>query len=188
MTFSFERPTLISAAALAVVMGLTRFHHFGSGLNLPDASLAIFFLAGLLLSWRWFPLFALLAAGIDYAAIGWGGVSDYCVTPAYAFLLPTYAVMTLGGLWARRGAALELADVPALTLAALLSTTLAFVISNGSFYFFSGYFGSLGLVEYAARTAHYFLPYLGWALFYIAASLLLVKGARRLRGAQPARR
>ena len=180
----FERSALFSAATLAVVMGITRFHHFGSGLNLPDASLAVFFFVGLLLTWRWFPLFAVLAAGIDYAAIGWGGGSDYCVTPAYAFLLPTYAAMTFGGAWARRALALNLADVPALTLAALLSTTLAFVISNGSFFLFSGNFASLGVGEYVVRTAPYFLPYLGWALFYIATGLLVVKGARRVRAAQ----
>ena len=186
MRFSIDRSALLPAAVLTVAMGLTRFHHFGSSLNLPDASLAVFFFVGLLLSWRWFAAFALLAAGIDYAAIGWGGVSDYCVTPAYGFLLPTYAAMTAGGVWSRRVAALTLADVPVVTLAAVVSTTLAFVISNGSFYFFSGNFASLAFGEYAARTAHYFLPYLGWALFYITAGLLGVKGARRLGAAQPA--
>ena len=188
MRFSIDRSALLPAAVLTVAMGLTRFHHFGSGLNLPDASLAVFFFVGLLLSWRWFPAFALLAAGIDYGAISWGGVSDYCVTPAYGFLLPTYAAMTLGGVWARRAATLGLADVPVLALAAVISTTLAFVISNGSFYFFSGNFATLALGEYVVRTAHYFLPYLGWALFYIAAGLLLVKVARHRRAARPALR
>jgi hypothetical protein len=185
MSSTFERSALFAAAALAALMGLTRFHHFGSSLNLPDASLAVFFLVGLVLAGRWFVPFVALAAAIDYAAIGWGGVSDYCVTPAYAFLLPTYAAMTFGGMWARRAAALGLADLPRMALAALLSTALAFVISNGSFYFFSGNFGGLGLSEYVARTAHYFLPYLGWALFYVAAGLVAIKGARALRAVHP---
>jgi len=32
--------------ALIALMALTRFHHFGDVLHLPDASLAVFFFAG----------------------------------------------------------------------------------------------------------------------------------------------
>jgi len=179
--------SFLSVAALAVLMLLTRFHHFGSSVNLADASLAVFFLAGLFLSWRWFPAFALLAAGIDYAAIALAGVSDYCVTPAYAFLLPTYAVMTFAGAWARRYRALGIADLVPLALLAVLGGVAAFAISNGSFFFFSGNFAGLSYADYLARTAHYAVPYLAWALFYIAAGLATVKPARRLRAAAAAR-
>lgn len=177
----------LSAGALALLMLLTRFQHFGSSVNLADASLAVFFLAGLFLSWRWFPAFALLAAGIDYAAIGWAGVSDYCVTPAYAFLLPTYAVMTFAGAWARRYRALGMADLAPLALSAALGAVAALAISNGSFYFFSGYFAGLSFADYLARTAHYAVPYLAWALFYVAAGLAVVTLARRIRAAATAR-
>lgn len=37
-------------ALFALLMAATRFHHFGSALFLPDASLAVFFLAGFYLS------------------------------------------------------------------------------------------------------------------------------------------
>ncbi len=188
MPFPSDRVTIfLSVTALAVLMLVTRFHHFGSGINLPDASLAVFFLAGLFLSWRWFPAFALLAAGIDYAAIAWAGVSDYCVTPAYAFLLPTYAAMTFAGFRARRYRALGVADLVPLALLAVLGGVVAFAISNGSFYFFSGRFAGLSYAEYLARTAHYAMPYLLWALFYIAAGLATVALARRLRAAAAAR-
>lgn len=175
--------SFMSVAALAGLMLLTRFQHFGSSVNLADASLAVFFLAGLFLSWRWFPVFALLAAGIDYAAISWAGVSDYCVTPAYAFLLPTYAAMTFAGQWARRYRALGIADLAPLAVVAVFGGVAAFVISNGSFYFFSGNFAGLSYTDYLARTAHYAVPYLAWALFYVAAGLMVVTLARRLRTA-----
>lgn len=178
---------VVSVAALAVLMLVTRFQHFGSGVNLADASLAVFFLAGLFLSWRWFPAFALLAAGIDYAAISWAGVSDYCVTPAYAFLLPTYAAMTFAGAWARRYRALRIADLAPLAVATTLGGVVAFAISNGSFYFFSGNFPGLSYADYLARTAHYAVPYLAWALFYVAAGLAVVMLVRRLRAAAMAR-
>ena len=179
--------SFVSVAVLAVLMLLTRFQHFGSGVNLADASLAVFFLAGLFLSWRWFPVFALLAAGIDYAAIAWAGVSDYCVTPAYAFLLPTYAAMTFAGAWARRYRALRIADLASLAVVAALGAAVAFAISNASFYFIAGYFAGLSFADYLARTAHYVVPYLAWALFYIAAGLAVVTMARRIRAAAAAR-
>ncbi len=188
MPFPSDRTIpFLSVAALALLMLVTRFQHFGSGVNLADASLAVFFLAGLFLSWRWFPAFALLAAGIDYAAIAWAGVSDYCVTPAYAFLLPTYAAMTFAGQWARRYRALAITDLAPLVAAAVLGGVAAFAISNGSFYFLSGYFAGLSYADYLARTAHYAVPYLGWALFYIAVGLAAVTLARRLRAAVAAR-
>ena len=179
--------SFVSVAALAVLMLVTRFQHFGSGINLADASLAVFFLAGMFLSWRWFPVFALLAAGIDFAVIGWAGVSDYCVTPAYAFLLPTYAAMMFAGTWARRYRALALADLAPLAAVAALGGVAAFAISNGSFYFFAGYFAGLSFADYLARTVHYAVPYLAWALFYVAAGLAAVVLARRIRAATAAR-
>lgn len=189
MSFRSDRLAIfLPVLALMLLMGATRFHHFGSSLNLPDASVAVFFLAGFLLSWWWFPAFALLAAGIDYAAIAGVGVSDFCVTPAYAFLLPTYAIMTFAGRWARRpsviGVGVTTPTPITLALAAVLAAALAFVISNGSFYFFSNYFSNLSYADYLARTGHYAIPYISWTLFYIAAGLAVVKFAPKLRAAQ----
>ena len=45
-TDTVAKPTLAIALLLAVGMAATRFRHFGSAIHLPDASLAIFFLAG----------------------------------------------------------------------------------------------------------------------------------------------
>ena len=174
---------LLPAIALAAFMIGTRFHHFGSAVNLPDASIAVFFLLGLLLSWRWFPVFALLAAGIDYAATTWAGVSDYCITPAYAFLLPAYAAVTFAGWWSRRHSALGRADLAPVAVAAVLGAVAAFVISNGSFYFFSGYFTDLSYAGYLAKTGHYAIPYVSWAMVYIIAGLVAIKLARRLSAA-----
>ena len=178
---SLKLETFITPFILALAMLATRFHHFGSSVNLPDASLTVFFLLGLLSSWRWFPVFALLAGVIDYVAIAWGGVGDYCVTPAYFFLLPTYAVMTAGGYLARADGALRLRQILVVAVAALVSTTLAFAISNGSFYFFSDYFASLSYADYIGRTAKYFVSYLGYALLYIAVGIAVVRLVRAVR-------
>lgn len=174
---------LVIACALAALMAATRFHHFGSALQLPDASLAVFFLGGLYLRRALaFGAYAGLAALVDYMASAHVGVSDWCVTPAYAFLLPTYACLWWAGVWCsrleRRGSRRYLRLGGAL----LVATVLAFLISNASFYGLSGYFGELSPAEYAARVVRYFPPYLASALAYVAAAIsfeaLIVSGSR----------
>jgi hypothetical protein len=177
---------LAIACALAALMAATRFHHFGSALHLPDASLAIFFLGGLYLRRTVaFAAYIGLAALLDYVAIAHVGVNDWCVTPAYAFLLPTYACIWWAGLWCakheRRGwrGCLRLAG------ALFGATVLAFLISDASFYGLSGYFGELSLAEYPARVAKYLPSYLASTLAYVAAAIAfeaLVVYASRLKG------
>jgi len=177
---------LAIACALAALMAATRFHHFGSALHLPDASLAVFFLGGLYL--RRTVAFGGcigLAALLDYLAIVHGGVSDWCVTPAYAFLLPTYACLWWAGVWCARRERHGWRGYARLAGALLVATVFAFLISNASFYGLSGYFGELSLAGYAARVAKYFPSYLTSTLAYVAAAIAfeaLVAYGSRLKG------
>jgi xanthine/uracil/vitamin C permease (AzgA family) len=50
----------------------------------------------------------------------------------------------------------------------LISATLAFLISSGSFYLFSGYFPQMSGLEYADRVAKYFSAYLANTCLYVA--------------------
>lgn len=164
------RAQLLAGFALAGLMAATRFNHFGSPVSLPDASLAVFWLAGLYLRPYWLPLFIVEAGLLDWVSIA-GGVSDWCVTPAYGFLIPTY-----GCLWllARRHAwrgRVEWRTLPSLVGSLGLALMLAFAISNTSFYLLSGYFGDLGLAEYARAVLRYFPAYAGYAYVYAAAGL-----------------
>ena len=179
--------TLIIGAALAALMAATRFHHFGSAAYLPDASLAVFFLAGFYIRSAWLlPLLLVEAAVIDYLAITMGGVSDWCITPAYAFLLPTYAGMWLGGHWYARLYRPVWHTLVALGGVLFLATSAAFLISNWGFYFFSGHFGELGWTEYNDQIVRYFPFYLGGAFMYVALSagvnaLFITLGSTRMR-------
>ncbi len=155
------------AFALMVVMAATRIHHFGDTISLPDASLAVFFLGGL-----WFgglSLFAalLIEAGLlDYIAISHFGVSDYCVSPAYVFLIPTYAALWFGGRYCARFSDRQSSHL-ALQFAVLIaSVSLAFLISNGSFYLLSGRYPDNNWSEYISRVMMYFPPYLTYAVVY----------------------
>ncbi len=161
-------------AVLALLMAGTRYNHFGSSVALPDATLAAFLLAGFYLArWRWPALlafaFLLLEAGaIDYYATAVKGVSDWCVTPAYWFLIPTYAVMMLAGRWFAAREQKSWGSLVVFGVASFISTSIAFLISNASFYLFSGRFPDMGVGEYAARVAQYYPPYVSSALIYLA--------------------
>ena len=168
-----QRPLLI-AIGLIALMAATRMHHFGTSLHLPDASLAVFILAGFFIA---SPLLfgALLAeaALIDYLAITQFGVSDFCVTPAYWALIPTYAVLWFAG---RRYAHIHQTTLRGLGVFAAISfaaLSIAFLISNGAFYAFSGRFPDMSMAEYTARVTQYYVPYLTSAVVYLVPAVLV---------------
>lgn len=153
---------------LMLLMILTRDSHFGNVLALPDASLATFFLAGMWFSNR-YSLFLMLlveAAVIDYLAISHFGVSDYCVSSAYGFLLPAYGVMWFFGKQISKDSSEFLSLTVRLFAALLLATTLAFLLTNGSFYWLSGKYPEANWAEYWQRGIKYYPPYLGFAMMY----------------------
>lgn len=134
---------------LIVLMVLTRYSHLRP-LGLPSATLAIFFIAGIYLREFIFPALLIGCVGlIDYFSVQGGPA--WCITPAYGFLIPTYLALWFGG---RRFQTLEItqwnqAASMAITLA--ICTTLAFLISNGSFYALSGHevYENMSFLEYA---------------------------------------
>lgn len=169
--------------SLALLIALTRFGHFGSAVSLPDASLAVFFLAGFYLPALAFPALLLEAATIDYLATTVGGVSDWCITPAYSFLAFAYGALWLAGRWYGRRHVFAWRSLLPFAGAAVVATLAAFVISNASFYLFAGYFGDMAASEYAARVVRYLPGYLQSALLWLVAAAavhtLLALGAER---------
>ena len=160
--------------SLIALMVLTRFHHFGDVLHLPDASLAVFFFAGFYRKKMLFAFLLALAALIDYVAIE-NGTSSWCVSPAYVFLIPTYAVMWFAGRYCSTFTAMKMAELTKSAGLLIIATSAAFFISNGSFYLFSGRYGDLSLEEYFVRVAQYYPSYVGAALIYAVAGLAIVK-------------
>jgi hypothetical protein len=176
MNFKFWQNNPLLSFALMGFMALTRFNHFGSAFSLPDGSLAVFFFAGLGINRFWFFTLLLLEAGaIDYLAISQFAVSDFCITPAYLWLIPAYVVMWFAGRWCKAFAALHFTDsLKAFGLVAG-ATSIAFIISNGSFYLLSGSFGTFSLGRYLQQLAHYYPPYFLSSLIYIVIGLALYK-------------
>jgi len=162
--------------ALIGLMLATRFHHFGGAFSLPDASLAAFFFAGLWVrGWKFFALLLVEAGLIDSISITQFNVSDYCVSSAYVFLVPTYACLWFAGRYCARYKTMKLTELTAQFAMLLLATSAAFAISNASFYLLSGKFTDLNWLEYSSRVAQYYPPYLGYTLVYTVVIFAMVK-------------
>lgn len=158
MTTLSKRYQFVIGCILVALMVATRGYHFPTVKTmLPSASWAVFFLAGIYLRAVWLPgLLMALAVGLDYIAITIGGVSAFCVSPAYAALLPAYASLWFAGRWYQsRCGLMTIAPLP---LIASVSTgaLLCEIISSGSFYVFSGRFAAPTFVEFADRFNRYF--------------------------------
>ncbi|MBC7982949.1 MAG: hypothetical protein H7Y02_03750 [Candidatus Obscuribacterales bacterium] len=177
---------LLSFALLLLLMGtrsqfVAQQLHFAPWLRAPDATLAVFFLAGL-----WIPSIALMgvllgaAALADQAAFA-SGVSDWCVTAAYVCLIPAYATMWFGGRYCRSVNFASPVGFAKLTGALIITCWVEFVISSGSFFLFSGYFPTMPASEYWSKTIGYYPHYLGWAAVYVVAGIALASIVRPLR-------
>lgn len=153
--------------ALIGLMLATRVHHFGSALSLPDASLIVFFLGGLFYNRVPFFIFLLAqAALIDYVAITKFGVSDFCVSKAYIALIPTYGVMWLAGDYCAKFKKLTRSELYMQFFVLFMGTSFAFLISNGSFFLFSGKIADSSFAHYLDGVARYFPPYASSTLLY----------------------
>lgn len=156
-----------AAVALMALMAATRFNHFGTPFALPDASLAIFFFAGLWLRGPYLLALLLIEAGlIDYTAIHQLGVSDYCISPAYGFLILSYAAMWLGGKYCRQFSRWSLMTGLQRLMALTAATSIAFLISNGSFFLLSDKIHDHSWAHYVQGVANYYPAYLTTTLIY----------------------
>lgn len=147
---------LMIGVVLAALIIVTRGHHFASINSLPSASLAVFFLAGLYLRPAlMFPVLLALCAGLDFYSITFKGVSSFCVTPAYGFLLPAYGSMWLAGRWfAKRYSFSAKATLP-LIGSATIAGAISELFSSGGFYFFGGRYPDPTITEFGARLIKY---------------------------------
>lgn len=164
---------------LIALVAATRGHHFEILHHLPSASWAAFFLAGVYLRPRWaFPLLLAEAALLDVWAVTWGGVSNFCVSPAYGFLLPAYGTLWFAGRWYAGRHRETAATLFPLMVSVLAGAAICELISSGSFYFLSGRFQETTVAEFAARLPRYFPRALSSLLFYVAVSALVHAGIR----------
>ena len=161
----------VSVGLLFAIL-LTRTSHFGDHVYLPDATLAVLFLGGLLVARKaWLGLAIAVAFGMDFYALGYKGVSDYCMSLGYWGLIPTYAVVWGAGRWLANRSQKPFNIAP-FALFAVASTSIAFVMSNAFWYAFSDKVATLSVVEFSQRVAQYYTPYVGYAIMYLGVAWL----------------
>lgn len=160
---------MIVGVLLVALMVVTRGQHFASVSALPSASWAVFFLAGFYLSSRWaFPGFLALATALDFSAVFYAGVSSYCLSPAYGFLIPAYGSLWLAGRWFASKYQFNWTTALFLVASVVAGAAMATIFSSGGFYWFSGRYTDPSVVEFGQRFIQYFPKYLGTLSFYVA--------------------
>lgn len=165
MFSSKQNSTLLALPLLAIIF-LTRTNHFGSAVNLPDATLAVLFFGGLMLmNLRWVALAIIAAFGMDFYALGFAGVADYCMSLGYWGLIPTYALVWGAGRWLGKQA--KPFAVPRYIALSWFAMSVAFVVSNGFWYVFSDKVATLNIIEFSERVAQYYTPYVSYTLMYL---------------------
>lgn len=165
--------SLAIALVIALMVIVTRGHHFASIDFLPSASYAAFFIAGYYLrSTMMFVALLVLCASLDMAAVTWGGVSNFCVTPAYGFLLPAYGTMWLAGRWTAANTGWQFTSLFKLAGVVAASAAIAELFSSGGFYFFGGRYANPTLVEFGARLVKYYPKQLEAIAFWIVVALI----------------
>jgi len=182
------RHQLTIGTVLVLLVAATRGQHFATLHSLPGASWALFFLAGVYLRPLWaLPGLLALTWMLDFAAYAWGGASGFCLTPAYAFLLPAYGALWFAGRWYARRHRFGWRTLLPLSAAVLAGAVVCELFSSGGFYFFSGHFAEPAFTEFGARLVRFFPPYLQSVAFYVGIAAVvhmlfgLMHGASRIR-------
>lgn len=170
-----NRTQLTVATALVLLLITTRGHHFVTIKHLlPSASWAVFFLGGVYLRPAWaFAAFLGITAALDFAAVTWGGVSNFCVSPAYVGLLPAYGVLWLGGRWYRKRHRFQWSTLLPLVSSTAVAAIVCEVISSGSFYFYSGRIVDPTIIGFLPQLVKYFPHNINAMAFWIGVMALI---------------
>ena len=163
-------------AILSFLMLATRTHHFSSFNHLPSASIAIFFLAGMYLrNIKAFWFFYILTLTIDLASSYYRGQFGDCITTSYPALVLSYGVMFTVGYYTRpnwQRSAWQI-NIVKVALALFIASSIAFFISNGSYYALSGKFPELSWAEYATRVDKYYFKSISNPIFYVISAIVI---------------
>ncbi len=174
-----SRSQRVVGLLLAAAMICTRGQHFASVDALPSASWAVFFLAGALLRPMWaLPAFFVLSSLLDIGSLAAGTITDWCLSPAYWALALAYAALWLGGHVYARLHRERWSDVPRLALALVVTASVAYLLSKGGFYFFSGRYPEPTLSGFVARIPQYYPRALGTLAGYVGVAFVVLSIVR----------
>ncbi len=141
--------------------------HFGSSLNPPDASWAVFWLMGTLIAGRqWLIALFIGCIAADLLAVT-NGIGTECFTAAYAFLIPAYFSLWAAGQWFSKQSLPAIYSWVAGIFSVTLGVTTCFAVSNLGMFLTSSSTSDLSLFEYTQTIAQYFPLYLITTCLYV---------------------
>lgn len=157
-------------------MVITRSGHLGTAWSPPDASWAVLYLAGFYFGrdWRWaLPTLLCTAMAVDFIVIRDFGVSSYCVTVAYAFILPAYSLLWVSGSWMRREYRHEILDLLRCAASFALAASVCFLVTNATFYWLGGRVAQPTLAGWSANFAQWYPGFVGYSSIYVGIATVL---------------
>ena len=110
---------------------------------------------------------------VDFVVIRDLGVSSYCVTVAYVFMLPAYAALWLGGARMRRAYRHDLADLVRWVVSLGLASSLCFLLTNATFYWLGGRIADPTLGGWWQSLTHWYPGFVGVPFVYVGIAGLL---------------
>ncbi len=154
------KQTVGIAVVFSLIMWATRGQHIASLMSLPDATWAIAFMVGFLLSPILFALVLVQAFVIDYLAMG-----NDLFNVAYVALIPAYLALWLAGRWLRHQFNVHGFKVSSFAFALVGGVAICELVSSGAFYLQRS---NASLAGFSELFGAYFFGNLFFALCYIA--------------------
>ena len=121
----------------------------------------------------WF--FYILTLTIDLASSYYRGQFGDCITTSYPALVLSYAAMFTAGYYTRpnwQQSAWQ-NNIIKVALGLFVASSIAFFISNGSYYTLSGKFPELSWAEYATRVDKYYFRSISNPVFYVISAIVI---------------
>ena len=184
MTATTSRIFILSV--LALLMAASRAHVFDH-FSPPDASWAVFFIAGFhLRGWgRWaFPLLMALAMAVDWVVISSHDMAfweHYCVSAAYWGLIPAYGLMWAGGSWLRRNySGAGWTSLGRLLAAFGVAVLACQFVAQGTFYWYSGVVADPTVAGWWKNFNDWLPGYATTAAAYVGIAAVLQVAAERI--------
>jgi hypothetical protein len=153
-------------------MVLTRGSHLLTAISLPDASLALFLIGGLLLKKpKWFIFLFAFSIAIDLVTLSTNSAYQISINLGYLGLLPSYGIMWfIGSLIANTKSFIKF------MVFGVLATLIAFLISTQTYNLLSGAFPVI-TIKQSMQTGWEYLPQ---SLIYTMSYLMAYWGIQAL--------
>lgn len=158
------KQTVWVTVIFSLVLWATRGQHMISMISLPDATWAVAFMLGFLLSPILFLIVLAQAFVVDYLAMG-----NYLFNFAYAAMIPSYLALWLAGRWLRQHYEQQDFRISQFVVALIGGAVICELISSGVFYFQKSNASLLGFAEIFGA---YFFGNLFFTLCYVVVASL----------------